>query len=305
MKLLATTTALALMAGVANANPYAEYYELSKTTEELVLGPTTITKDFYTCEMDLMGLLTSQHLWYWLGKIADDDWDDYENYLKKIYSTDNEVSIFSQQKMCLIKAAMEDNTPLIIFSQAPTPGYTPPPPPPEFPNYNVAGIHIEYDFEPQSIDYEALHEAHSELEDIITEDLALGSYSGSGPDGTNIAMWAGANEDSGIIHITLLNLINIPENNFVAENCDPNWGWFSENTVIDIDPLPEWLNSGDAHMEELRELLEAIAGNVEHLELHKHSVASQCLSREHEEIGPYFAWEHYLQYTYNPPEIEE
>ncbi len=312
MKLLTTTAmAAALLTGAANANPYAEYYDLEKTTELSVEDGMILTEDHYTCEMDLEGLFTSKHLWYWLSKIKEGDWESYENYLMKIYDTDTDVSIFSQQKMCIIKASDGDTTPLTISSTAPITGAE-----------SIFPADIGYaplggpNIVPQSIDFDMLHDAHSYTDELNTD--IVEEFGSSFP--TEIAPWAYVewNSDLTEVKIDVFNLV------YVDDPTDYEWDPINvqsddschydndihplpwQDSETDIDPLSEWLASGQYWTNKLAESLEQMVGNTDTLEFKENIQSAWCQnSYPLHAVGDLFGWHAIVTYNYTKPELEE
>ena len=298
MKLLTTVAAVALMTSAANANPYAEYYDLEQTTEYVVEDGMVITQDTYNCEIDLYGLLTSKHLFYWLTKIKDVDWDNYEEYLENIYNTDTDVSIYSQQKICITKAAADDTSPLIISSTAPITGYED-----IFPDYGpVDDGHIA-GFAPEDIDFEMLHDAHDGYE-AINEDASLDDdYAGySNPPRVSIA-WQQGNDT---IEIHTRNRMVVSPDILPKDMCQAASNKPVSSAFITTDPLPIWIDSGEERGQQIQEALQRMVGNLDFLEHTSTEIRADCSSAiTFAQPIESYAWSSRVRYSYNKPELEE
>ncbi len=297
MKLLTTVAAVALMTNAANANPYAEYYDLEQTTEYVVEDGMVITEDTYNCEIDLYGLLTSKHLFYWLTKIKDVDWDNYEEYLENIYNTDTDVSIYSQQKICITKAAADDTSPLIISSTAPITGYED-----IFPDYGpVDDGHIA-GYAPEDIDFDMLHDAHDGYE-AINEDASLDDdYAGySNPPRASLK-WL----DDNNIEIRIVNRMVVSPDLLPKDMCEANSAHPRSFAWIDTDPLPILIDSGEERGQQIQEALQQMVGNLDFLEHTGTEIRADCSSviTLQQPIESY-VWSSKSRYSYNRPELEE
>ncbi len=288
MKLLATTIALALMAGVANA----DYYNLEKETEYSTGWGNFNTTDFYTCDIDLTGLFLDGKIWYWKDKIKDHDWDNYENYVSDIYDPENEVSIYSQQKVCLIKAITGNDSPLQIFHSTPITGYEH-----IFPNYENLNQGFYWMNEPLSIEYDMLHDAYSELEDIVNEDTVELTHALAPNYQANL--WITWNKDQTriIVSTTRYLLVEDPGFEINTDNCELS------HQQINIDPLTDYVESGNYQTDFVQNRLQHFVGNLDFLELDENEIrASWCASLDDPETGPILRTTTSLSYIYNPPE---